>query len=169
VWTLRNGELAEEWLVIRQEDDQRYSYALSNAAPDTPAARLAWLKCVRHFVERSNQDAKSEVGWDEFQAQKFRSWEHQLALTILTTWFIAQTKHEWAQTYVRDAALVQELQVNQLPALSVANVRELLQAVLPLPQLSPAEATRLVIQHLVKRAHSTASRLRTQRRARDPT
>lgn len=169
VWTLRNGQLAEEWLVIRQEADQRYSYALSNAAPDTPAARLAWLKCVRHFVERSNQDAKSEVGWDEFQAQKFRAWEHQLALTILATWFIAQTKHEWAQTYARDAALAQELQVDQLPALSVANVRELLQAVLPLPQLSPAEATRLVIQHLVNRAHSTASRLRTQRRARDPT
>ncbi len=169
VWTLRNGQLAEEWLVIRQEADQRYSYALSNAAPDTPAERLAWLKCVRHFVERSNQDAKSEVGWDEFQAQKFRAWEHQLALTILATWFIAQTKHEWAQTYARDAALAQELQVDQLPALSVANVRELLQAVLPLPQLSPADATRLVIQHLVNRAHSTASRLRTQRRARDPT
>jgi len=169
VWTLRNGQLAEEWLVIRQEDDQRYSYALSNAAPDTPAERLAWLKCVRHFVERSNQDAKSEVGWDEFQAQKFRAWEHQLALTILATWFIAQTKHEWAQTYARDAALTQDLQVDQLPALSVANVRELLQAVLPLPQLSPEEATRLVIQHLVNRAHSTASRLRTQRRARDPT
>ena len=169
VWTLRNGQLAEEWLVIRQEADQRYSYALSNAAPDTSAARLAWLKCVRHFVERSNQEAKSEVGWDEFQAQKFRAWEHQLALTILATWFIAQTKHEWAQTYARDAVLAQELQVDQLPALSVANVRELLQAVLPLPQLSPAEATRLVMQHLVNRAHSTASRLRTQRRVRDPT
>ena len=169
VWTLRNGQLAEEWLVIRQEADQRYSYALSNAAADTPAERLAWLKCVRHFVERSNQEAKSEVGWDEFQAQKFRAWEHQLALTILATWFIAQTKHEWAQTYARDAALTQELQVDQLPALSVANVRELLQAVLPLPQLSPEDATRLVIQHLVNRAHSTASRLRTQRRVRDPT
>jgi SRSO17 transposase len=168
VWTLRNGQLAEEWLVIRQEDDQKYSYALSNAAPDTPAERLAWLKCVRHFVECSNQEAKSEVGWDEFQAQKFRAWEHQLALTILATWFIAQTKHEWTQTYARDAALAQDLQVEQLPALSAANVRELLQAVLPLPQLSPEEATRLVVKHLVNRAHSTASRLRAQRRARDP-
>lgn len=169
VWTLRHGQLAEEWLVIRQENDQRYSYALSNAAPDTSAERLAWLKCVRHFVERSNQEAKSEVGWDECQAQKFRAWEHQLALTILATWFIAQTKHEWALTYARDAALAQALQVDQLPALSVANVRELLQAVLPLPQLSPEEATRLVIQHLIRRAHSTASRLRTQRRVRAPT
>lgn len=169
VWTLRNGQLAEEWLVIRREDDQRYSYALSNAAADTPAERLAWLKCVRHFVERSNQEAKSEIGWDEFQAQKFRAWERQLALTILASWFIAQTKHEWAQTYARDAALAQELQVDHLPALSVANVRELLQAVLPLPQLAPEEAARLVVKHLVNRTHATASRLRTQRRARDPT
>jgi SRSO17 transposase len=168
VWTLRNGQLAEEWLVIRQEGDQQYSYALSNAAADTPAERLAWLKCVRHFAECSNQEAKSAVGWDEFQAQKFRAWEHQLALTILATWFIAQTKHEWAQTYARDAALAQDLQVDQLPALSTANVRELLQAVLPLPQLSPEEATRLVVKHLVNRAHATASRLRAQRRTRDP-
>jgi len=168
VRTRRNGQLAQEWLVIRQEGDQQYSYALSNAAVDTPAERRAWLKCVRHFVECSNQEAKSAVGWDEFQAQKFRAWEHQLALTILTTWFIAQTKHEWARTYAQDTALAQELQVDHLPALSTANVRELLQAVLPLPQLSPEEATRLVVKHLVNRAHSTASRLRAQRRVRDP-
>jgi hypothetical protein len=31
----------------------------------------------RYFVERSIQDAKSEMGWDEFQAQKLRAWEHQ--------------------------------------------------------------------------------------------
>jgi len=79
-------------LVIRHEDDQRYTYALSNAPADTPSERLAWLKCVRHFVERTNQDSKSEIGWDELQAQKFRAWEHHLAMTILATWFIAQTK-----------------------------------------------------------------------------
>ncbi len=100
VWTLRDGELAEEW--------------------------LAWLKYVRHFVERSNQDAKSETGWDEFQAQKYRAWEHHLALTILATWFIAQTKYDWAQTHARDPQLAQQMELEVLPALSVANVRELL-------------------------------------------
>ena len=77
VWTIRHGQVVEEWLVIRQEDEHRYSYALSNAPAETTHARLAWLKCVRHFVERANQDAKSETGWDEFQAQKYRAWEHQ--------------------------------------------------------------------------------------------
>lgn len=102
VWTIRDGELAEEWLVIRHEYGKRYPYALSNAPADTPHERLAWLKCVRHFVERANQDVKSETGWDEFQAQKYRAWAHQLALTILATWFIAQTKYEWAHTYPQD-------------------------------------------------------------------
>jgi SRSO17 transposase len=71
---------------------------LSNAPADTSPERLAWLKWVRHFVERSNQDAKSEIGWDELQAQKFRAGEHHLAMTLMATWFMAQTKYDWAQT-----------------------------------------------------------------------
>jgi len=166
VWTIQEGELAEEWLVIRHENDQRYTYALSNAPADTTPERLAWLKCVRHFVERSNQDAKSEIGWDELQAQKFRAWEHHLAMTIMATWFIAQTKYDWAQTYARDPELARELELKALPALSVANVRELLQATMPLPQLSPEQATQLVVKHLVNRSRSSRSRHKAQRNKR---
>jgi SRSO17 transposase len=50
----------------------------------------------RYFVERNIQDAKSELGWDDFQALKFRAWEHQLALTILASWFVAETRLDWA-------------------------------------------------------------------------
>jgi len=169
IWTIREDELAEEWLVIRHEYDQRYTCALSNAPADTTPERLAWLKCVRHFVERANQDAKSEIGWDELQAQKYRAWEHHLAMTIMATWFIAQTKNDWANTYARDPQLTQDLELKDLPALSVANVRELLQAMMPLPQLSPDQATHLVIKHLVKRSRSTRSRHKSQRKKRTST
>jgi len=67
-----------------------YTYALSNAPVDTPLGHLAWLLCQRYFIERTNQDAKSEAGWDELEARKYRGWEHHLALVILATWFIAQ-------------------------------------------------------------------------------
>ena len=50
--------------------------------------------------------------------------------------------------------------MERLPALSVANVRELLQAVMPLEQLSPEQARRLVVKHLVDRSRSTRSRLK---------
>ena len=169
IWTIREDELAEEWLVIRHEYDQRYTYALSNAPADTSPERLAWLKCVRHFVERANQDAKSETGWDELRAPKYRAWEHHLALTIMATWFIAQTKDDWANTYARDARLSQQMELETLPALSVANVRELLQATMPLPQLSPEQATHLVVKHLVNRSRSTRSRHKAQRKKRGGT
>jgi hypothetical protein len=57
----------------------------------------------------------------------------------------------------------------ELPELSVANVRELLKAVMPLEQLTSEQATDLVISHLVNRASSTASRLMAQRKKRDIT
>ena len=169
VWTICEDELIEEWLVIRYENDQRYTFALSNASADTPPERLAWLKCVRHFVERTNQDAKSETGWDELQAQKYRAWEHHLAMTIMATWFIAQTKYDWAVTYARDPELARELELKALPALSVANVRELLQATMPLPQLTPDQATKLVVKHLINRSRSSRSRHKAQRQKRSPT
>lgn len=92
VWTVYEDKPVEEWLVIRREVNGRLSYALSNAPSEAPLEELAWLKCQRYFVEQVHQDAKSEIGWDELKAQRYQAWEHHLAMTILATWFVAQTK-----------------------------------------------------------------------------
>jgi hypothetical protein len=42
-----------------------------------------------------------------------------------------------------------------------------LKAVLPLPQLTPTEAMDLVITHLIHRARSTSSRLKSQVKPQD--
>lgn len=173
VWTMRDEKPTEEWLIIRRDADGDHRYAFSNAPGDVSAEELAWMHAQRYFVERSIQDSKSELGWDEFQAQKFRAWEHQLALTILASWFVAQTKLRWAQQYPRDPQLYQELEVDLLPTLSVANMRELLRAVMPLPQLSQEQAAEQVVRHLVNRTRSRKSRIkkklsRSNHNARDP-
>jgi hypothetical protein len=59
--------------------------------------------------------------------------------------------------------------VARLPALSVANVRELLKASLPLPQLMPQQAQQLVVKHLVGRSRATASRRKRCLRPKDTT
>jgi SRSO17 transposase len=163
VWTVHDGQAVEDWLITREEAQDRYSYALCNAAADTSLAQLAWWKCQRYFIERANQDAKSELGWDELQAQKYRAWNHHLALTVLASWFIAQTQFDWAQAHPRDPALLAELETDVLPALSVANVRELLRAVMPLNRLTAAQATERVVEHWLNRTRSRKSRLRKQR------
>jgi hypothetical protein len=111
-------------------------------------------------IERSNQDAKSEFGWDEFQATKLLAWEHQLALTILAHWFITETRLDWARRFQRDPTLLAQYEVEVLPTLSVANVRAMLRAALPLPQLSPHQAADLVVKHLDNRVRSRKSRLK---------
>ena len=163
VWTVHDGQAVEDWPVMREEATDRYRYALGNASADTSLEQLAWWKCQRYVIERANQDAKSELGWDEWQAQKYRAWDHHLALTVLASWFIAQTQLDWAQTHSRDPALLEELETDVLPALSVANVRELLRAVMPLKRLTEEQATERVIEHLLNRTRSRKSRLKKQR------
>jgi SRSO17 transposase len=162
VWTVHRTHCRQEWLFIRR-DGQRITYVLSNASQETSLETMAWRKSHRYFIERDNQDAKSEMGWDEFQAIKYQAWEHQLALTILASWFIAETRLDWMERFERDPALLEQYEVEVLPMLSVGNVRDLLRAAMPLPQLSTQEAAALVVEHLANRTRSRRSRLRKQR------
>ena len=159
VWVVYGTQIRQEWLLIRQ-DAVQITYVLSNATEDTPLETMAWRKTHRYLIERSNQDEKGELGWDEFQTRKFRAWEHQLAMTILAAWFIAETRLDWIKRFTQDPALLAKYEVEVLPQLSVGNVRELLRAAMPLPQLSPYEAAQLVMTHLVNRTRSRKSRLK---------
>jgi len=161
VWTVYQAKARQEWLLIRRDAD-RVTCVLSNAPADISLEQMAWRKSHRYFIERSNQDAKSDLGWDEFQAIKYQAWEHQLALTILASWFVAETRLDWMSRFAQDPALLAKYEVEVLPLLSVGNVRELLRAAMPLPQLSSQDAAALVVEHLVNRTRSRKSRLRTQ-------
>jgi SRSO17 transposase len=161
VWMVReDGRVVADTLLVRRDPHGHLTYSLTNAAPDTPLLTLAQRKSQRYFIERTNQDAKSELGWDEFQAIKYTAWEHHLAFTILASWFIAETRLDWELEHPRDLTLLDDYQTDSLPALSVANVRELLRAAMPLPQLSSQQAARLVAQHLDNRTRSRRSRLK---------
>lgn len=163
VWTVRDdGSLRQEWLLIRQ-DQSRTTYSCSNASVATSLFTMAYRKSQRYFVERSNQEAKSDFGWDEFQGLKYTGWLHQLALTIMASWFVTETRLDWADQYARDPHLLQQYETEVLPKLSVANVRTLLRAAMPLPQLTPHQAAELVIKHLDNRTRSRTSRLKRSR------
>jgi len=138
VWTITDaGQVRAEWLVIRREANGDCTYTLLNDPPETPPQALIAASCGRYFTERLFEDGKTSLGWDEFQAQKYQASEHHLALTALALWFGAETKLAWTQTHARDPELTRQLKLEVLPALSTANVRELLKAVLPLPRLTP--------------------------------
>ena len=169
VWTLTpEMEVREEWLLCWKKPNGKMGFALSNLPPSASAETLVRERADRYFVERILEDEKSENGWDEFQARKYRAWHHHAALEALTLWFIADTKLEFERDYPRDPRLKEEFELEVLPALSTANVREMFRAALPIPRLSMDDATRTVTRHLVNRARSTQSRRKKQRRTRGP-
>lgn len=160
VWTVnRAGIVRQETLLLKREPNG-IRYTLTNAPLSTDLATLAFRRGQRYFVERSLPDAKSELGMADFQALKFRAWEHHLALTILASWFIAETCLDWAEDSAPDPQLAHDYQTDSLPQLSMANVCQLLRAALPLRQLSIQEAAALVVQHLDNRVRSRRSRLK---------
>lgn len=159
VWVVDDHEPRQEWLLMRQNTTQ-ITYVLSNAPETADLHTMAWRKTHRYLIERSNQDAKDEFGWDEFQTRKYRAWQHQLALTLLASWFVAETRLDWQHRFPPSPELLVDYDVETLPKISVANVRELLRASMPLPQLSSDEAAQLVVNHLVNRTRSRKSRLR---------
>jgi SRSO17 transposase len=167
IWDPKQPDIEphQEWLAMRLESNGDHTYAFSNAPEDATLLFLAELICGRYFIERIIQDGKDEAGADEFQAQKYLAWEHHTALTACALWFIATTKLDWAKDCLRDPELAQQLEIEVLPALSTANIREMLRAVFPLPQLSPEEAQTQVVKHLLNRSRSTASRLRHRHKA----
>ena len=166
VWTFDKGKLHREWLFIWKRSDGTYRYSMSNGDRQETLEELAFLRAARYFVERDYENAKSEAGWDELQAQKYRAWCHHTALCALCLWFVVCLKLDWNKKWPKDERLLGEFGIEQLPELSMANIKELLRAVMPLKQLSPREATDLVLQHLINRSRSTASKTRKQARER---
>jgi SRSO17 transposase len=162
VWTAYQRVPRAEWLVVREERNGKRHYALCNAPADTSFEQLADWRCQRYFVERSIQDAKDEMGYAEFCAQKYLAWQHHAALTALATWFVAQTKYEWSQKFARDPRLLEEFEMEILPALSTPNIRLMLRAKFPLNQLSPHQAEAHVVDQLIRRARSRKSHLNPQ-------
>ena len=163
VGTVAGGQRPRaEWVVRRRDAEGDCASTLRNAPEDAPHERLIAWSCRRDCIERTCEEAQTAIGWDAFQAQTYRAGEHHWALTAAALWCVAQTKLAWAQAYPRDPELARPWAGEVLPALSTAHRRELLKAVFPVPQLTLEQATDLVIRHLVNRARSTSSRLKSQ-------
>lgn len=119
VWVWDQQELqARCWTLVisRNMADNRLKYSLSNADVETtPLERFASMQAQRSWVERSFQDAKSELGMSDYQVRKWNGWYHHMGLVMLAMSFI-----------VRERLLNQ----NDYPLLSCRDVRLLIIALL---------------------------------------
>jgi hypothetical protein len=95
VW-LWDGEESQAncWhLVVRREvKAKKIKYSLCNAPEAASLKRLAFMQAQRYWIERTFQDAKNECGLGEYQARKWRSWHHHMAMVMMAMLFMAEQK-----------------------------------------------------------------------------
>jgi len=148
----------KEVLVVRREHDGKQSYALCNYSIQDKMP-MAQGRCERYFVERTIQDCKSDLGMDELQAVKYRALMHTLALCSIALLFISDVKNRSRQKFEPIEDVQQRFpDLQKLPDLSLSNVKKLLKAAFPLPQLTKKMSVDLVVNHLFSRTRSTQSR-----------
>ena len=65
----------------------------------TSLERLIFMQAQRYWVERSFQDAKVECGLDDYQARKWRSWQHHMAMVMMAMLFLIGAVSFWSSVF----------------------------------------------------------------------
>jgi SRSO17 transposase len=80
-----DGHRHEGWLVgerAPQGQPEERKYYWSNLSTETPLAELAGLAHRRHAIEQFHEEAKGELGWDQYQGRLWAGF-HRHAVTVM--------------------------------------------------------------------------------------
>jgi SRSO17 transposase len=137
-------------LIVRREvKNKKTKYSLSNASEDTKLRRLAFMQAQRYWIERIFQDAKNQCGFGEYQARKWRSWHHHMAMVMMAMLFMLEQRL---------------LHKKQYPLLSCFDIVSILSFILPHRAINKQELIRqLEVRHERRRsAIESAYRIQLQ-------
>jgi len=123
IWLWDNQkESAMKLTLIASKRNGKTKYSVTNI--NAGIERLAYIQNQRYWVERSFQDAKSEIGMDEYQVRNWLSWHHHMTLVMMSMLFMLEVKN---------------IGKNEFPLLSTADIRILLAYFLPKRDITEKE------------------------------
>jgi SRSO17 transposase len=68
-----------------REQDGNWKYFWSNYPPTTPLAVMLEYGHRRHWVEQYHEEAKTELGWDQYQGRRWEGF-HRHAITVMLSY-----------------------------------------------------------------------------------
>jgi SRSO17 transposase len=87
------------WLVVKRTitEEPTYSFYLSNAPINSRLPLFVWLSGMRWPIEQCFEEAKSEIGMDQYEVRKYAGWYHHMMLSMLTHFFLWHLKIRWGK------------------------------------------------------------------------
>jgi hypothetical protein len=78
------------WLVMKRTVGERpsYWYYVSNAPVSARLPLFVWLSGVRWAIEQCFEEAKSELGMDQYELRKYPGWHHHMLTSMLAHFFL---------------------------------------------------------------------------------
>jgi SRSO17 transposase len=108
-----DGSRHEGWLMgeraTRGQPEER-KYCWSNLPPDTPLEALAGLAHRRHAIEQFHEEAKGELGWDQYQGRLWPGFHRHTVTVMLAYSFLV-----WLELQQRRRAQSQGRRGNPFP------------------------------------------------------
>ncbi len=122
----------ETWLILRKDEgEKKLKCQFCNAPSDTPLERLAEMSHSRYWIERAIQDAKGQAGLADYELRSWRGWHHHMTMTILAMLFLLELQLDWQP---------------KAPNLTIQDVREILEVILPKREMTPEEILKIIQQ-----------------------
>lgn len=126
---------------------------LPQPCPGEPAradfGTLVWLSSLRWAVEPCLEEGKTELGMGHYEGRKYAGWHQHMLMTMLTHFFLWHLKLRLGK---------------KAPALTVAQLRRLLEVILPLRTATIEEVLAFVIR-VQRRNHGAYLAHRKRREA----
>ncbi len=151
VWGEEKAEAKVRTLVAREHEDGEIKLSWTNAPADTGWEVLAYMQAQRHWVERTFQDCKSQLGMAQYEVRKWRGWHHHMAMVSLAMLFVMKERVAHAES---------------APLLSARDVVELLEYYIPRRGHTHAEVMSDLVQRHQQRLKASKSHAKRQREKR---
>jgi len=142
----------ETWLIIRKDEAENTTkYQFSNVPLDTTPKRFGQMSCSRYWIERAFEDGKGIAGMADYQIRGWTGWHHHMVMTLLAMLFILQLQIEFGE---------------KAPTITVQDVKEILEAILPRTEITKEDILRIIEQKQKTRLSAKISHHRSSERRR---
>lgn len=120
------------WLFMRRFSDGQIKFAFSNAPRKMPLSELMKASTMRWSIEQSFKEGKDQLGMDHYEHRSWPAWHRHMTYVFLAMHFLLRVRIRFKK---------------KSPALTLAQARFLVAAVLPLRSLNKKEAIEIIKYH----------------------